>query len=273
MADLHEQPESAEDAEFARPTARRSVPHPAEIYDPVARSLDVIGDRWSLVLVRHLLLGPKGFQQLRQRTGIAPRVLSSRLRDLTANGFIAPRDSADGGGYQLTERGRSLEPIVSSIARWFTRHGIDAFGIDTARYTETSPQSILESLPFLLREDAARDAHVTFEIRLSGEGGGVFTVQIENGHCDVRTGFAERADVRYTAEARVWCAMALGLANARDLVKSGQVIKDGGIAAMDHYFYQIDRSRSSEPVEDGGSKAGPVSDEHTEEQTNERSST
>jgi DNA-binding HxlR family transcriptional regulator len=248
MSDLYEHAnDERETAPRSGGTGRKSVPNPAEIYDPVARSLDVIGDRWSLVLVRHLLLGPKGFQQLRQRTGIAPRVLSSRLRDLTANGLIVPREPSEGGGYQLTERGRSLEPIVSSIARWFTRHGIDAFGIDTARFTETSPQSILESLPFLLREDAARETHVTFEIRLSGEGGGVFTVEIENGHCDVRAGFAEHADVRYTAEARVWCAMALGLAEARELVKSGLVVKDGGAAAMDHYFYQIDRSRALPP--------------------------
>lgn len=220
---------------------RRQVPSPEEIYDPVARSLDFIGDRWSLVLVRHLLLGPKGFQQLRHRTGIAPRVLSSRLRDLTANGFIVARESEDGGGYTLTERGLSLEPIVSSIARWFTRHGIETFGIDTSRFTETSPQSIIESLPFLLREDVARDANVTFEIRLSGEGGGVFTVEIADGHCDVRSGFAEHAQVRYTADSRVWCAMALGHVDARDLVKRGLVVKDGGAAAMDHYFHQINR--------------------------------
>ena len=64
------------------PPTQGAVPRPAAIYDPVARSLDVIGDRWSLVLVRQLLLGPKGFQELRMRTGIAPRVLSSRLKDL-----------------------------------------------------------------------------------------------------------------------------------------------------------------------------------------------
>ena len=83
--------------------ARPSVPRPGGIYDPVARTLDAIGDRWSLVLVRHLLLAPRGFQELRQRTGIAPRVLSSRLRELRANGFV---ESVESGGYQLTERGR-----------------------------------------------------------------------------------------------------------------------------------------------------------------------
>lgn len=218
---------------------RRGVPSPEGIYDPVARSLDVIGDRWSLVLVRHLMLGPKGFSELRQRTGIAPRVLSSRLRDLSANGFVAARDE---GGYALTDLGRSLEPIVSSIAIWFTRHGFDALKMNRHHFTKTSPQSIIESLPFLLREEVAADVRVTFEIRLTGDGGGVWTVKIKDGQCEVSQGFAERADVRYTADSEVWCAMALGLADARDLVKRGLVTKDGGPAAMDHYFQQIDRS-------------------------------
>lgn len=223
-------------------TTRLGVPRPGGIYDPVARTLDAIGDRWSLVLVRHLLLGPRGFQDLRQRTGIAPRVLSSRLRDLRANGFV---ESLESGGYQLTERGHSLEPIVSSIARWFTRHGLDALQLDISQFTETSPQSVLESLPFLLREQETNTADVTFEIRLTGPGGGVWSVRIESGQCHVEQGFAERADVRYTADAKVWCAMALGLADARDLVKRGLVTKDGGPAAMDHYFHQISHPEPS----------------------------
>ena len=223
----------------------RAVPRPGAIYDPVARSLDAIGDRWSLVLVRQLLLGPKGFQELRMRTGIAPRVLSGRLKHLIEQGFV---DSLEGarGGYQISERGRSLEPIVASIARWFTMHGIDALGIDPGRFTETSPQSIIESLPFLLREDAARGADVTFEIRLTGHGGGVFSIQIANGQCVVKPEFAERADVRYTADARVWCALALGLADARELIRSGQMTKEGADVAMDHYFHQIHRSGSAD---------------------------
>jgi len=223
---------------------RPPVPRPGGIYDPVARTLDAIGDRWSLVLVRQLLLAPRGFQDLRQRTGITPRVLSSRLRDLRANGFV---ESLESGGYQLTERGRSLEPIVSSIARWFTRHGLDALQLDISQFTETSPQSILESLPFLLREPEAATANVTFEIRLTGTGGGVWSVRIDHGQCHVEPGFAEHADVRYTADAKVWCAMALGLADARDLVKRSLVTKDGGPAAMDHYFHQISHP-GAEPV-------------------------
>ncbi len=243
-----EAPGQASDADAGK---RRSIPSPEGIYDPVARSLDVIGDRWSLVLVRHLLLGPKGFQELRHRTGIAPRVLSSRLRDLTSNGFITAREA---GGYAVTERGQSLEPIVSSIALWFTRHGFDALQLDTSHFTETSPQSIIESLPFLLRDEIAADARVAFEIRLTGEGGGVWTVQIDKGQCEVRQGFAEHAEVRYTADSEVWCAMALGLADARDLVKRGLVTKDGGPAAMDQYFHQVDRSSEAAAPRSGDSE-------------------
>ncbi|MGH0038151.1 MAG: winged helix-turn-helix transcriptional regulator [Myxococcota bacterium] len=218
---------------------RRSIPRPGAIYDPVARALDVIGDRWSLVLVRHLLLGPKGFQELRQRTGIAPRVLSSRLRELAANGFVESAGDGARSPYQLTGRGRTLEPIVSAVARWFTQEGARALRIDGDRFTETSPQSIIESLPFLLREDRAREADVTFEIRLTGEGGGVWSVRIHDGTCTVSPDFAERADVRYTADAQVWCGVALGVAEARDVVKRGLMTREGSGRAMDHYFHQI----------------------------------
>lgn len=218
-----------------------AIPRPAGIFDPVARALDVMGDRWTLVLVRHLLGADRGFQELRVRTGIAPRVLSSRLRDLVGAGFVEARAEGTRSVYGLTEMGRSLEPIIASIARWWVRKGIEQLDIDTTRFTETSAQSILESLPFLLREDRVQGVDVTFEMRLSGPGGGVWSVHIHDGRCDIHPGFAERADVRYTAEARVWCGMALGVLDARDLYKRGLITKDGGRQAMDHYFMQISR--------------------------------
>lgn len=219
-----------------------AVPRPGAVFDPVARALDVVGDRWTLVLVRHLLRGPRGFQELRVRTGIAPRVLSSRLRQLTAAGFVESVVLADGrSAYAVTPRGRSLEPIIASIARWYVHHALDDLKLDTERFTETSPLSILESLPFLLREDRAAGAAVTFEIRLTGAGGGVWSVRIERGTCTVSSGFAAHADVRYTAEARIWCAVALGFRDPREAIRSGELVKEGGREAMDHYFHQVAR--------------------------------
>jgi DNA-binding HxlR family transcriptional regulator len=212
-----------------------------QIFDPVARALDVIGDRWSLVLVRQLLAGPKGFQELRVRTGIAPRVLSSRLRDLRAAGFIDTERRGGRHAYRVTDKGRSLEPIIAAIARWWVHEGIRALDVDARRFTETSALSILESLPNLLREDRAAGARVIFEIRLTGEGGGVWTVEIDDGRCSVRSEFAEGADVRYTASARDWCAVALGVLDAKEAVRRGLLHKEGGPQAMDEYFHQIGR--------------------------------
>lgn len=237
--------------------ASRDVPRPAAVFDPVARALDHIGDRWTLVLIRQLLGGPKGFQELRQRTGIAPRVLSARLRQLVQQGWVASAESAASSHrshYSVTDQGRTFEPLIAEIARWWVQHAMEEHIADVGPFTETSAQSILESLPFLLRDGIARDADVTFEVRLSGEGGGVWTIRIAEGACSVVRGFAEHADVRYTAQARVWCAVALGLVDARDAVKRGLLTKDGTRDALDEYFHQIphpDGSATAHPAPDG----------------------
>jgi len=218
----------------------RDVLTPGEIFCPVGRALDVVGDRWTLVLVRHLLGGPLGFQELRARSGIAPRVLAARLRALIKRGFVTHGDGAR-SRYEVTERGRSLEPVITATARWYLRHGLDHLKVDPKGFSATSARSILESLPYLLREERAGGVHLTFEVRLSGLGGGVWTVRLSDGTCSVREGFAERADVRYTAEARVWCAVALGIADAKAVYRDGLMSKDGGREAMDYYFHQIAR--------------------------------
>jgi DNA-binding HxlR family transcriptional regulator len=219
---------------------RGSILAPGQIFCPVGRALDVIGDRWTLGLIRHLLGGPLGFQELRARTGIAPRVLAMRLRALVKRGFISRGEGAR-APYVLTERGRTLEPVITAMARWYLRDGLDELQVDANRFSATSARSVLESLPFLLREDRAAGVDLTFEIRLTGLGGGVWTVRIHDGTCTVREGFAERADVRYTADARVWCAVALGISDAKAVHREGLMSKDGGREALDYYFLQINR--------------------------------
>jgi DNA-binding HxlR family transcriptional regulator len=215
------------------------VPKPRGIFDPVARGLDVIGDRWTLVLVRHLLKGNRGFQELRKRTGIAPRVLSSRLRQLVADGFVEAVAEGSRSLYGLTQQGRSLEPIIVAIGRWWIQHGLEDLEVDARAFDRTSPQSVLDSLPFMVREEAARDVDLRFEIRLTGEAGGVWTVHVHDGTCEVIPGFSQRADVRYTADARIWCGVALGLVDAREVHAVGLLVKEGGRQAMDRYFHQV----------------------------------
>lgn len=106
MAELFHEPlpgDAQATSEAAGAGARRGeILRPAQIFDPVARALDLIGDRWTLVLVRQLLGGPKGFQDLRVRTGIAPKVLSSRLRQLRSDGFVETEKQGSRSLYRAT---------------------------------------------------------------------------------------------------------------------------------------------------------------------------
>ena len=89
----------------------------------VARSLDLVGDRWVLLIVRELLSqGPSRFTDLRDGLpGIATNLLTSRLKDMEENGLITRVDAPPPvatGLYQLTERGEQLEPVIAALSDW-----------------------------------------------------------------------------------------------------------------------------------------------------------
>ncbi len=90
-------------------------------YCPIARALDVLGDRWTLPIVRELVIADQRFSDLRDHLpGVAPSVLSERLRALEAAGVVTTRDGATPRRqlYTLTDRGRATVPILRSLARW-----------------------------------------------------------------------------------------------------------------------------------------------------------
>jgi DNA-binding HxlR family transcriptional regulator len=103
----------------------------------IARALDVVGDRWALLVVRELVLGPKRFTDLRAHLpGIATDVLSQRLRQLEQAGIVRPTtlpSPASGSAYELTDRGHELEPVLHALGRWGSREGLQA-----ARHEMTS---------------------------------------------------------------------------------------------------------------------------------------
>src|SRR5262245_66645087 len=93
---------------------------------PVAKSLEVVGDRWPLLLVRDMLSGPRRFQDFQQSLpGIPPNILSDRLKLMDEHGLVTRRfysDHPPRAEYALTERGRELGVVVGALASWGSRH-------------------------------------------------------------------------------------------------------------------------------------------------------
>lgn len=105
-------------------------------YCAIARSLDLVGDRWTMLIVRELWLRPCRYTDLRQALpGIATNLLADRLRDMEADGLVSRTEEPPPVAttvYRLTERGRALEPVLFELARWgapllLSGQGDDAF--------------------------------------------------------------------------------------------------------------------------------------------------
>jgi DNA-binding HxlR family transcriptional regulator len=88
---------------------------------PIARALDVIGDWWSLLIVRDALLGTRRFSQFQKNLGVAKNILTVRLRTLVAEGILELKPASDGGAYQdyvPTDKGRGLFPVLVALRQW-----------------------------------------------------------------------------------------------------------------------------------------------------------
>lgn len=88
---------------------------------PVARSLDIIGDWWSLLIVRDALRGLKRFGEFQKSLGIAKNMLASRLKQLVEEGILVLQPASDGSAWQeyvLTEKGRALQTVLVALSQW-----------------------------------------------------------------------------------------------------------------------------------------------------------
>lgn len=151
-----------------------------------AYALDVVGERWALLVVRELLLGPKRFTDL--RTGLphaSSNILSERLRDLEQGGVIQRRKlppPAASTVYELTEWGRELEPIVTKLGAWGAR---SPFPPDSR---EIGPDSIVLALRSLFDPEAAGELDAGYELRIGEQR---FHVDVAGGEVELGRGPAE----------------------------------------------------------------------------------
>ncbi|WP_432932295.1 winged helix-turn-helix transcriptional regulator [Microbispora sp. CA-135349] len=132
-------------------TSTMGVPDPAwtDPECPVARTLDLVGDRWSLLVIRDAMDGARSFTEFQRRTGIARNILADRLRRLIAQGLLAQHTARSGRRqeYVLTDAGRDLFPVILTLRQWGERHAfapgethsvlVDRHGIPVPQVTPT----------------------------------------------------------------------------------------------------------------------------------------
>lgn len=184
----------------------------ARTYDDscgIARALDAVGERWSLLIVRELLLGPKRFVDLRAGLGkLSANVLAGRLRELEAAGVVTRRRLPPPTGsqvYELTERGRELEPVLLALGRWGRPApfppGAAPLGVD----------AVMLALPTTFAPDAAGDLAMTIALRLGHDR---FLVRVAGGALDAERSEAPAADAELELDPPTLAAL---LWHGRDL--------------------------------------------------------
>jgi DNA-binding HxlR family transcriptional regulator len=151
----------------------------------VARALDVVGERWALLVVRELLLGPKRFTDLRAGLPhLGPDVLSQRLRELEEAGVVRrgklPPPAAS-RVYELTERGLELEPVVLALGRWGSAEPLPPSD------TELGTDAFVIALKTMFKPDGLPNA--SLELRIGEE---PFRVSLADGQLRIARGRCEQ---------------------------------------------------------------------------------
>ncbi|TDD29486.1 transcriptional regulator [Actinomadura sp. KC06] len=204
-----------------------------------AHALDLIGDRWALLVVRELLLGPKRFTDLRTGLpGAAPNVVAQRLRELEAAGVVQRRTlppPAASKVYELTDWGLELETVVRSLGKW---------GARSPRMQHDAPLSV-DSLALALRAlfspGRAGELAATVVLRLDGD---EFRARVEDGRFHLERGrlHEERGVVGTSADATITAdgnALNEIIWSGRDLdeaVRDGLVRIDGDTAVVRRFL-------------------------------------
>ena len=160
-------------------------------YCPVVHALSLVGERWSLLIVRELLRGPKRFTDIEHGLpGIPTNILSARLRDLEAGGVLEKKKlppPAASTVYELTEYGQGLEEAVYALARWGAQ-SLGPPGPDDELYEDWG----LNAFRAIFNPAAAAGLNETYEIHVEDD---VFTARIEDGRLEPSCGPTESPDL------------------------------------------------------------------------------
>lgn len=202
----------------------------------LAHAVDLVGERWALLILRDLFVGPRRFTDLKRGLPRIPsNILSSRLKELEGSGVIQrtvlPRP--DGSVvYELTDYGRDLEDIVLGLGRWGART-LGEPGPDDV----VTEDLLVIAMRSTFQPEQAKGVKVSFELHV---GEVVVHARIDDGHLETAGGPLEGADLTITTGPALKALMARELTPAEAL-DNGSVVIDGDVALLALYaqLFQI----------------------------------
>ena len=181
-----------------------------------AHALDLIGERWALLVVRELILGPKRFTDLRVGLpAISPNVLTQRLEELEEADIVRRRKlppPAAAWVYELTDWGRELEKVIMALGRW---------GARSPSLMQGHPLSIdalVLSFRTMFSAEAAGDLEATLELRIGEDR---FHAEIANGEMQLNRGEAVNPDAVIEATPDALVGLAYGGQKLSEMMKTG----------------------------------------------------
>jgi DNA-binding HxlR family transcriptional regulator len=196
-----------------------------------AHALDLVGERWALLVVRELLLGPKRFTDLRAGLpNASPNVLAERLRGLEEAGIVRRRrlpPPAASRIYELTDWGEELEPVILRLGRWGARSPSkpdDApLGVD----------SLILSFRTMFDAGAAEGLEASYELRMGED---LFLAEVSGGSFEIERGSAERPDATIEADSTTLAGLVYSARPLAEALRSGDVKIEGDEAAVERFL-------------------------------------
>jgi DNA-binding HxlR family transcriptional regulator/putative sterol carrier protein len=198
----------------------------------IAQGLDMIGERWALLVVRELLLGPKRYMDLeRGLPNASPNVLADRLRELERAGVVRRRKLPPPAGsrvYELTEWGLELEGIVVALGQWAAR---SPSGL--RRDDPVQADSVILALRSRFDAGAAQGLRARYELKLGDDR---FRIDVAQGRIDVARGAADQADAILDTDPRTLEAVLWRDRRLNDAERSGDLTIEGDKAAAKRFI-------------------------------------
>jgi DNA-binding HxlR family transcriptional regulator len=196
-----------------------------------AHAVSLVGERWALLVIRELMLGPKRFTDLRiGLPQVSPNVLSQRLRDLEHSGVVQKRKlppPASVQVYELTEWGSKLEPVLVQLGKWgvqspqLPRDG--TLGVD----------SLILSFRTMFNPQSAKGLKATYDLRFRDDR---FYARVSKGQLEIVRGEINKADVKVETSANTLTALVYGGRSLNEAIRSGDVKLEGDKKMLERFL-------------------------------------